>query len=123
LVFVPTAADVYPAGFSTYVEPPAVAQQLHLGRASRMIADGHRHLTDAVPATRHLEQQVRFEFVAVEPVLPEKGIDDSSGLGQTRWPVERTLSWITRHRRTVRDYELPRHRGNSYYPEALVIPS
>jgi hypothetical protein len=23
----------------------------------------------------------------------------------------------------VRDYELPRHRGNSYYPEALVIPS
>jgi transposase len=22
-----------------------------------------------------------------------------------RWAVERTLSWITRHRRTVRDYE------------------
>jgi transposase len=40
-----------------------------------------------------------------------------------RWVVERTLSWITRHRRTVRDYELPRRRGNSYYPEALVIPS
>ncbi len=27
-----------------------------------------------------------------------------------RWVVERTLSWITRHRRTVRDYErLPAH--------------
>jgi transposase len=39
-----------------------------------------------------------------------------------RWVVERTLSWITRHRRTVRDYELPRRRGNSYYPEMLVIP-
>ena len=37
--------------------------------------------------------------------------------------VERTLAWITRHRRTVRDYELPRRRGNSYYPEILVIPS
>jgi transposase len=40
-----------------------------------------------------------------------------------RWVVERTLAWITRCRRTVRDYELPRRRGNSYYPEALVIPS
>jgi hypothetical protein len=28
-------------------------------------------------------------------------------LGTSRWPevVERTLAWITRHRRTVRDYE------------------
>jgi transposase len=27
-----------------------------------------------------------------------------------RWVVERTLAWITRHRRTVRDYEhLPAH--------------
>jgi hypothetical protein len=39
-----------------------------------------------------------------------------------RWVVERTLAWITRCRRTVRDYELPRCRGNSYYPETLVIP-
>ena len=39
-----------------------------------------------------------------------------------RWVVERTLAWITR-RPTVRDYELPRRRGNSYYPETLVIPS
>jgi pantoate--beta-alanine ligase len=28
LVFVPTAAEIYPPGFSTYVEPPAVAQPL-----------------------------------------------------------------------------------------------
>jgi transposase len=40
-----------------------------------------------------------------------------------RWVVERTFAWISKHRRTVRDYELPRRRGNSYYPEALVIPS
>ena len=33
-----------------------------------------------------------------------------------RWVVERTLAWITRCRRTVRDYELPRRRGNSCYP-------
>ena len=40
-----------------------------------------------------------------------------------RWGVERTFAWISKHRRTVRDYELPRRRGNSYYPEILVIPS
>jgi pantoate--beta-alanine ligase len=28
IVFVPTASDIYPAGFSTYVDPPAVAQPL-----------------------------------------------------------------------------------------------
>jgi transposase len=35
----------------------------------------------------------------VEPVLPEKGIDDQSGLGETRWPVERTLAWVHQDRR------------------------
>jgi transposase len=40
-----------------------------------------------------------------------------------RWVVERTFAWISEYRRTVRDYELPRRRGNSYYPETLVIPS
>ena len=34
--------------------------------------------------------------MGVEPILPEKGIDDQSGLGETRWPVERTLAWSTR---------------------------
>jgi transposase len=40
-----------------------------------------------------------------------------------RWVVERTFAWISKHRRTTRDHELPRRRGNSYYPETLVIPS
>jgi transposase len=40
-----------------------------------------------------------------------------------RWVVERTIGWLMHHRRLVRDYELPRGRGNSYYPDALVIPS
>jgi transposase len=41
----------------------------------------------------------------IEPVLPEKGIDDQSGLGETRWPVERTLGWIHRNRRLRIRYE------------------
>jgi transposase len=38
-----------------------------------------------------------------------------------RWVVERTLSWITRHRRTVRDYErLPAHH-ETYVHWAMII--
>ena len=40
-----------------------------------------------------------------------------------RWAVERTFGWWALHRRLVRDYELPRYRGNSYYPAVPVIPS
>jgi len=40
-----------------------------------------------------------------------------------RWVVERTFGWLVRNRRLARDYELPRRRGNLYYPETLVIPS
>jgi transposase len=40
-----------------------------------------------------------------------------------RWVVERTLSWITRHRRTVRDYErLPaRHETFVYWSMIMVM--
>jgi transposase len=43
--------------------------------------------------------------LGVEPVLPEKGIDDQSGLGETRWPVERTLSRAHQNRRLRIRYE------------------
>jgi transposase len=43
--------------------------------------------------------------IGVEPVLPEKEIDDQSGLGDTRWPVERTLSWAHQNRRLRIRYE------------------
>jgi hypothetical protein len=43
--------------------------------------------------------------MGIEPVLPEKGIDDDTGLGATRWPVERTLSWVHQDRRLRIRYE------------------
>lgn len=43
--------------------------------------------------------------LGVEPVLPEKGIDDESGLGEYRWPVERTLAWAHQNRRLRIRYE------------------
>jgi transposase len=38
-----------------------------------------------------------------------------------RWVVERTLSWITRHRRTVRDYERQAARHETYVYWAMII--
>jgi transposase len=39
-----------------------------------------------------------------------------------RWVVERTLAWITRHRRTVRDYErLPAHHETYVYWAMIVV--
>ena len=39
-----------------------------------------------------------------------------------RWVVERTLAWITRHRRTVRDYErLPAHHETYVYWAMIII--
>ena len=39
-----------------------------------------------------------------------------------RWVVERTLSWITRSRRTVRDYErLPAHHETMVYWAMIII--
>lgn len=39
-----------------------------------------------------------------------------------RWVVERTLSWITRYRRTVRDYErLPQHHETMVYWAMITI--
>jgi transposase len=39
-----------------------------------------------------------------------------------RWVVERTLSWITRHRRTVRDYErLPAHHETYLYWAMIIV--
>jgi putative transposase len=41
-----------------------------------------------------------------------------------RWVVERTLAWITRHRRTVRDYErLPAHHETYIYWSMIMVMS
>ena len=43
--------------------------------------------------------------MGIEPVLPEREIDDQQGLGETRWPVERTLAWFHQNRRLRIRYE------------------
>jgi transposase len=41
----------------------------------------------------------------IEPVIPQWGAPHGSGLGVTRWVVERTLSWLRQFRRLRVRYE------------------
>jgi transposase len=43
--------------------------------------------------------------MGIEPVLPERDMDEQDGLGETRWPVERTLAWFHQNRRLRIRYE------------------
>src|SRR5207237_824866 len=63
---------------------------------------------DALPGDLAYDSEVHrqaLDQMGIEPILPEKGIDDQEGLGETRWPVERTLSWIHQNRRLRIRYE------------------
>jgi transposase len=41
----------------------------------------------------------------IEPVLAKRNAGNGSGLGKTRWVVERTLSWLHQNRRLRVRYE------------------
>ena len=43
-------------------------------------------------------------------------------LPRRRWVVERTLSWVTRHRRTVRAYERLAAHHETYVCWAMIVP-
>jgi transposase len=70
---------------------------------------GHpRRKPDSLPGDLAYDSEAHrqgLQRIGVEPVLPEKGIDDQAGPGETRWPVERTLSWLHRNRRLRIRYE------------------
>jgi transposase len=49
------------------------------------------------------ERQLRQR--GIRPVLAHRNTDHGSGLGKTRWVVERTLSWLHQFRRLRTRYE------------------
>jgi transposase len=69
---------------------------------------GHpRHKPDALQGDLAYDSEPHrqgLRELGIEPVLPEKGIDDA-GLGEERWPVERTLAWLHQNRRLRIRYE------------------
>jgi transposase len=48
-------------------------------------------------------QQLRLR--GIEPVLARRGVEHGSGLGTTRWPVERSGSWLHQFKRLRIRYE------------------
>lgn len=41
----------------------------------------------------------------IEPILAKRNMENGSGLGKTRWVIERTLSWLHQFRRLRVRYE------------------
>jgi transposase len=48
---------------------------------------------DSQPHRRELRRR------GIQPVLARRNTEHGSGLGTTRWPVERTISWLHQFRR------------------------
>ena len=53
-------------------------------------------------AERHRDPCRRF---AAEPLIHKRGQPHGSGLGQRRWPVERSLAWVLENRRLALRYD------------------
>ena len=90
------------------VEPPPRVPLHHAGLGRRRLRRQAGHLGQNRLALT-LEIVRRPDDLHTFKVLPR------------RWVVERTLSWITRHRRTVRDYERLPARHETYVYWAMII--
>lgn len=61
-----------------------------------------RRKPDCVQGDRAYHSRARVAALrerGIAPVLAKRGAPHGSGLGKTRWPVERTLSWLHQFRR------------------------
>jgi transposase len=102
---IPMASSVTPANRNDVTELaplvnklPAVAGKPGRPRRKPGALQGDRAY-DSEPHRQGLRE------MGIEPILPEKGIDEDTGPGETRWPVERTLAWFHQNRRLRIRYE------------------
>ncbi len=95
-----TAADVNDVSqlAPLYNEIPPVAGKVGHPRKKPDAVQGDLAY-DSEPHRQGLRQ------MGVEPILPERKIDDRAELGEYRWPVERTLARIHQNRRLRIRYE------------------
>jgi transposase len=102
---IPPASSVTPANRNDVTEfaplfnkvPPVAGKVGHPRREPDAVQGDQAY--DSGPHRRGLRD------LGIEPVLPEKGIDDQAGLGGYRWPVERALAWWHQNRRLRIRYE------------------
>jgi transposase len=77
---------------------PPLAGQPGRPRCRPKVVQGDR----AYDSRRH-RQQLRERHI--RPQLARRNAPHGSGLGKTRWPVERTLAWLHRFRRLRTRYD------------------
>ncbi len=74
-----------------------------------------RHRPERVQADRGFDAEAHRHWLRahhMEPVLAKRGTPHGSGLGKTRWVVERTLAWVHQFRRLRVRWE---RRGDIHY--------
>lgn len=67
-----------------------------------------RQLPERVQGDRAYDSEEHrrvLRWLGITPVLARRGTPHGSGLGRTRWVVERTLSWLHQYRRLRVRYE------------------
>jgi transposase len=57
----------------------------------------------------------------IEPVLARRFRPHGSGLGRTRWVVERTLAWLHRYRRLAVRYERLDHIHEAFLTLGCIL--
>lgn len=71
--------------------PPILGKQGRPRRRPERIQGDRAY--DSEPHRRELRRR------GIRPVLAKRNTEHGSGLGATRWPVERTISWLHQFRR------------------------
>jgi len=67
-----------------------------------------RHRPDSLQADRGYDSEPHRKILRskhIKPVIPKRNTEHGSGLGTTRWVVERTLAWLHQFRRLRVRYE------------------
>lgn len=50
-------------------------------------------------------REINLWIRGIRPLLPRRGVDQDTGLGRSRWVVERTIAWLHQFRRLRVRYE------------------
>jgi transposase len=67
------------------------------------------------------EHMLILWWLGMEPVIARRGRPHGSGLGKTRWVIERTLGWIRQYRRLRIRYEKRRDIHQAFLELACIL--
>jgi transposase len=83
-----------------------------------------RRRPDLVQGDRGYDSQPHrdaLKALGIDSLLAKRYTENGSGLGQTRWVVERTLAWLHQHRRLRVRYEKRADIHQAFLPIGCII--